>query len=448
MSGTNNLLAMSRKIQHNLSVSAEPLYLLYYCNIKESTLFPDLTDEQLDIFKDAVITSFHKLNHGYRLPTFNLYSNIIPMPRILTSYILREIAVPFALGIAVLTITALLNKIVKLLELFFSGYAELRHLLLFIAAAMPTFLIYVIPAAFLAATLIAVTRMSSDSEMTALRAGGISLYPVMKPVLIFASAAFAITLFMTLFLYPWGNRTVKEVFYEVAGKSASSLVEENTFYNRFKGVIFYAEGISQADGSLKGILMSRRDEKGEQTLITAERGEFLSRRENTAIAIRLENGEAHKKTGKDGVYHLMSFSSYTLELDLEGNAGNQERVRPPRELYTNELLKRIKETGPSREKRLLLLDFGRRLAIPFSVFAFALIAVPLGMQRVRQARFAGIGIAIAILTLYYILSKGFDVAAETGFLNPIAASFGPFLAISAIGAFLFRMALKEKHFSP
>ena len=257
---------------------------------------------------------------------------------------------PFALGIAVLTITALLNKIVKLLELFFSGYAELRHLLLFIAAAMPTFLIYVIPAAFLAATLIAVTRMSSDSEMTALRAGGISLYPVMKPVLIFASAAFAITLFMTLFLYPWGNRTVKEVFYEVAGKSASSLVEENTFYNRFKGVIFYAEGISQADGSLKGILMSRRDEKGEQTLITAERGEFLSRRENTAIAIRLENGEAHKKTGKDGVYHLMSFSSYTLELDLEGNAGNQERVRPPRELYTNELLKRIKETGPSREK--------------------------------------------------------------------------------------------------
>ena len=118
MSGTDNLLAMSRKIQHNLSMSAEPFCLLYYCNIKENTLFPDLTDEQLDIFKDAVITSFHKLNHGYRLPTFLLYSNIIPMPRILTSYILREIAVPFALGIAVLTITALLNKIVKLLELF------------------------------------------------------------------------------------------------------------------------------------------------------------------------------------------------------------------------------------------------------------------------------------------------------------------------------------------
>src|SRR3972149_3473512 len=370
------------------------------------------------------------------------------MPRILTSYILREVAVPFSLGVVVLTITALLGKIVKLLELFFSGYADITHLLLFIAAVMPTFLIYVIPAGFLAATLIAVTRMSSDSEMTALKAGAISLSPVMKPVLIFASAAFATTLFMTLFLYPWGNRTVKEVFYEVAGKSASSLVEENTFYNRFKGVIFYAEGISRTDGALKGILMSRRDEKGEQTLITAERGEFLSRRENTAIAIRLENGEAQKKTDKDGVYHLMSFSSYTLELDLEGNSGNQERVRPPRELYTNELLKRIKQTGPSREKRLLLLDFGRRLAIPFSVFAFALIAVPLGMQRVRQARFTGIGIAIAILTFYYILSKGFDAAAETGFLDPIAASFGPFLAISAIGAFLFRMALREKHFSP
>src|SRR3972149_1778572 len=110
------------------------------------------------------------------------------MPRILTSYILREVAVPFSLGVVVLTITALLGKIVKLLELFFSGYADITHLLLFIAAVMPTFLIYVIPAGFLAATLIAVTRMSSDSEMTALKAGGISLYPVMKPVLIFMPA--------------------------------------------------------------------------------------------------------------------------------------------------------------------------------------------------------------------------------------------------------------------
>ena len=73
--------------------------------------------------------------------------------------------------------------------------------------------------------------------------------------------------------------------------------------------------------------MSRRDEKGEQTLITAERGEFLSRRENTAIAIRLENGEAHKKTDKDGLYHLMSFSSYTLELDLEGRQFGESRTR-------------------------------------------------------------------------------------------------------------------------
>ncbi|MFZ3073122.1 MAG: LptF/LptG family permease, partial [Thermodesulfobacteriota bacterium] len=119
------------------------------------------------------------------------------MPRILTSYILKEIAVPFALGIIVLTVTALLDKILKLLELFFSGYADIWHLLLFTAAAMPTFLIYVIPAGFLVATLVAFTRMSSDNEMTALKASGISLYPVMKPVLIFAVIAFSITLFMT-----------------------------------------------------------------------------------------------------------------------------------------------------------------------------------------------------------------------------------------------------------
>jgi CRP/FNR family transcriptional regulator len=60
MSGTNNLLAMSGKIQYNLPMLTNSLCLLCHCKIKENTLFSDLTDEQLDIFKDAVTTSFHK----------------------------------------------------------------------------------------------------------------------------------------------------------------------------------------------------------------------------------------------------------------------------------------------------------------------------------------------------------------------------------------------------
>jgi len=58
--GYTNLLAMSKEIQYNLPMSTESLCLLCHCKIKENTLFSDLTDEQLDIFKDAVTTSFHK----------------------------------------------------------------------------------------------------------------------------------------------------------------------------------------------------------------------------------------------------------------------------------------------------------------------------------------------------------------------------------------------------
>src|SRR3989337_1057238 len=57
---TNKQLEMHVNSKYNSVMTQESICLLCHCRIKENTLFTDLTDEQLKLFQDFVVTSFYK----------------------------------------------------------------------------------------------------------------------------------------------------------------------------------------------------------------------------------------------------------------------------------------------------------------------------------------------------------------------------------------------------
>lgn len=108
------------------------------------------------------------------------------MPRILNSYIFKEMAGPFALSIAVLTITSLLSRVLKLAEMAINHGVGLFVILKLILFIIPSFLIYIIPMSFLISVLIAYNRLSGDSEITAMKASGLSILKMSRPVVFMA----------------------------------------------------------------------------------------------------------------------------------------------------------------------------------------------------------------------------------------------------------------------
>lgn len=373
------------------------------------------------------------------------------MPRIINVYIFKEISVPFILSVSILTVTALLSKVIKLIELMVTHGIGMSFIFWFILSVIPTFLIYTVPISFLIAVLIAFTRLSSDSELTAMKASGISLFSIIRPVLLLALLAYALTLSITLYLFPWGNGNMKKLMFEAARTRLVSSLEEKTFYDRFKGAVLYVDHLSPKTGEMEGIFISQQNPgkngaPGDTSVFFAQKGAFAPSDEKSSLYLRLDNGKVHRKTDNNGAYHIADFSSYVLELNLAGAdpGANATTDKPNRELYLGELITKvniIRSRGESTAP--YVIDLHKRFALPASVFVFALLGVPLGIQKVRAARFTGFSTALSVVLIYYVTSTAFEALGNNRVLNPVFAVWGSDIIFAIAGSYTFYMAAKD-----
>jgi lipopolysaccharide export system permease protein len=358
---------------------------------------------------------------------------ITPMPRLINTYIFKEMAVPFFLSVGILTATVLLSKILKLIELSMNHDIGLVFIFWFVVSLTPPFLIYTIPGSFLVAVLIACTRLSSDNEIVAMKGSGLSLFNLMKPVLVWAFIAYALTLLLTIYLFPWGNHNQKELLFEAARTKTTSGLEEKVFYDQFKNIVLYVDKIpSGRNGELRGIFISQSEGK-DSNIIVAKRGVFSPSREKLSVVLEVFDGEIHRQTEKTGAYNIVKFSTYSLELDLKGGAPGVRRKGSARELYVGELVERIKEAeSMGRPTASLIIDLHKRFALPASVFVFSLLGVPLGIQKVRSARLTGFSVAVGVFLVYYSMTKAFEALGDNGFINPVIAAWGTDIILASL----------------
>ena len=125
--------------------------------------------------------------------------------RIINRYILREILVPFGLGLAVFTLILLIARILKLVEMVVNRGVPLLEVLKLFSYILPAFLEVTVPMALLLAVIVAFGRLSSDSEIVALKTSGVSLYQLMRPVALFAVVVYLVALALSLYARPVGQ---------------------------------------------------------------------------------------------------------------------------------------------------------------------------------------------------------------------------------------------------
>ncbi len=375
------------------------------------------------------------------------------MPRTINIYILKEIAVPFFLSLSILTVTALLSKVIKLIDLMVSHGLGVPFAFWFVLSVIPSFLIYTIPISFLIGVLVAFTRLSSDSEITAMKASGLSLYAIMKPVAFLSLAVYAFSLSVTLYFFPWGNTRMKTLLFDAARTKLVSGIEEKTFYDRFKGVVLYVDHINQKTGEMEGIFISQGAAEGntggaapESTIFFANRGVFVPSEDKNSTYLKLFDGTIHREGADSAEYHLADFSSYSLELNFTGGEAPVSYMeKPNRELYLGELRDKIRLVASRGEPTApYVIDLYKRFALPSSVFVFALLGVPLGIQKVRAARFTGFSVSLSVVLAYYVTSTALEAVGENGLINPVLSVFGSDVVFGAAGLYFFYLAAKDR----
>ncbi|MBI5344679.1 MAG: LPS export ABC transporter permease LptF [Deltaproteobacteria bacterium] len=372
------------------------------------------------------------------------------MPRIIYSYIFREMSGPFLLSLGILTFTMLLSKILKLVELVVNYGVGLLFVAKFIVFLLPSILIYIIPVSVLVAVLVAFGRLSADNEIIAMKASGIGLNKLLRPVMFAGTIFFGAALFLTLYGFPWGNLSIRRLLYEAARTKANIGIKEKTFNSAFKGLMLYAGGVSPGDGSLDRVFIYDQREGKDAFVITAKRGRFLTDPEGFRMTLRLYDGAMHS-SDRNGVYRIATFENYDLNPQLPDDDSVDPAVvkRHNRELYFTELIELYGSAkAADKDPAPYMMEAQKRLALPASVLVFCLIGIPLGIQKVRNPRLTGFSGAIAVVAFYFILTLAMDALGGRRVLSPITAAWAPFAITGAFGVYAFLKESKDRPFKP
>jgi lipopolysaccharide export system permease protein len=315
---------------------------------------------------------------------------------------------------------------------------------------MPSFLIITMPISFLIAILIGIGRLSSDNEITVLKASGCGLQRLLRPIGVAALTVFLLTA-MTGVFAPLSNRAMKGLLFEIVQQRASIGIKEKVFNDDFKDLVLYTEKIDPRGDFMEGILVSDQRLAREPATIIAKKGVLVSNPRAMTVTLRLTDGSIHTVDSGKKNYRKTGFSTYDVNLDLKTVAAGQgaEIKKGSVDMTFGELLENIRKPGfQEHERRDMIIELNKKFSIPISCFVFGLLALPFAIVNRRSGKSKGFTVGMLIVVFYYTLQLAGEALGETGRISPVAAVWAPNLILGATGIYMFIRAVQEKPYLP
>ena len=368
------------------------------------------------------------------------------MRKTINLYILREIAIPFIMILFVLTFVLLMGRILQLMDLMVNKGIGFIDISKFIILLMPSFLMFTIPISLLVAIIIGMGRLSGDNEITVMKASGISMYQLSRPIAAASVVAFFMTAVITLFLVPQGNYATKQHLYNVSKKQASIGIREKVFIDDFDGLLIYAETIPMDGAFMEGVLISDTRMTEEPSTIIARKAYLISDPQALTVTMRLENGSTHTVDAGLNNYRKMDFSIYDVNLDIRSGLFDEKKLKEKSsgEMTVLELRERLRKTDLEKQHlREVAIELNKKLSIPMSCLIFGILGLPLGIRAHRSVKSRGISIGAIIVAVYYMLQLGGEALVQTGKASPAVGTWTPNLVFGVAGIVLFILTAKE-----
>jgi lipopolysaccharide export system permease protein len=338
-------------------------------------------------------------------------------------------------------------KITQMIVVKGVGLVEVLQTCLYL---LPYLLVFTLPMAATVGILLALTRLSVDHEVTALKTAGLSFTQLLPPILGFSVAAALLTLFLTLIGSPWGQQSTRELLKNVAKKRADLGIQEQVFNTDFQGLMLFANRVSSNAGKLEGIFVyDFRDAENPNT-IYAETGKLSYDEGQEAMIMQLFDGWVFRwgEEGKDqSRWHMVEFKSYRLPLQLFGfplKGGRSESEMSLRELRG--IL--AHEPQGSDPYNRAMVELNQRFAMPLGALILCLIAMPLGLSHRHQGRTWGMIVGLALFLVYYIVFTASWRLALNFKIDPALAPWTSDILFVWVALYLWHRTVRERPLLP
>ncbi|MGA7992407.1 MAG: LptF/LptG family permease [Thermoanaerobaculia bacterium] len=367
------------------------------------------------------------------------------MLRRLDRYVFGEVLAPTLVGFLAYTGFMAVRGLVQFSELLVQSEQPLAEAGLVLALSLPHIVVLTLPVAFLLGLLIGIGRLSADSELTALRASGVDLAGLYRPIGVLAVATATVTLFLMLAIVPKTNHLLYAMKLRLSSFAFAQRIQPGLFSPEFGGLRVYVERASADRRELTGLIIADRSNSEEGDRLTLARRGWLELEEDQGrLWLRVEDAETHHQQEDGRRYDVTSFSKQRLVLQDNGPAGLVQE-KQIREQNLRELLARAAaQTRRPEDRRLALTEVHKKFALPAACLVFGLIGLPLGIVNRRGGRAAGFAVSVAIVLAYYALLATGEARAIEGKMQPALAMWLPNLLLVGFGFFALARVRRDR----
>ena len=365
-------------------------------------------------------------------------------------YVLREILVPTLVAFAVYTGFMLVRFLVQFSALVLQSTNPLADLGRVLAFSAPHIVVLTIPIAFLLGILVGVGRLSQDSELVALRASGIDLLGLYRPIAVLAVLLTLLTGFFMVYVAPRTNRVVFGMQLQLSTFLIAQKIQPGVFSPEVAGRRIYVEKASADRRTLEGLIVSDVSNPADgERLTIARRGALELEQAEGRLWLRLEDAVTHHTARDARAYDRASYRTQRLLLDDTNPKERFENTRPDkqlREMTVPELIQRARSTSDPVLARLSWIEAHKKFSFPAACLVFGLVALPLGVVNRRGGRAAGFAISTGIVVGYYLLYASGEAWAIRGTITPFLAMWLPNILLVFVGIWGISRVRRDRPF--
>jgi lipopolysaccharide export system permease protein len=370
---------------------------------------------------------------------------------VLDRYIAGQLTSPFIFGVAAFTsilvsVGAVFDLIRQMTELGLPLSIAIRVFLL----RLPEFASLSFPMATLLSTLIVYSRLSTDSELIALRSVGISIYRLVAPAIVLSFLVSVMTFAFNEAIVPAAKYQATQTLEQALKQDKPKFDEKNIVFQQYRDQkqedgksvqmldrIFYAQ---RFDGQqMRGLTVLDFSQNGVNQIISADSAQWNYEQQTWDFF----NGTIYLVDPNGSYRNILKFERQQIQLprtplDLASNKTDSAEMNIGE---VQDYLQLVKQSGDEKRANQLRMRIQQKIAFPFVCLVFGLAGSTLGTKPRRGGRGASFAISILIIFTYYLLSFVCDAFGRLEILTPILAAWLPtVVGLVAVSWLLVRAA--------
>ena len=361
--------------------------------------------------------------------------------KILDKYILKQVVMLFLMGVFVFTtIIFASDTFITLIKQITKYGIPFTYALIIIILNLPSIIVMTIPMGVLLSTVMTLNKLSLSSEITVMRACGIGLNRIAKPIFIFAVIMSILSFGINETIVPVSSRLSKKMALVALSQKNIPDGKENFVFkevqeNNMLKRLFYVG--SCKDKTLYNITVLDLAKKGTLQVLQAREGK------TTSEGWVFEKAATYTITNNRQVLNTSLFETSVVKFGLDLTKEMNRNLAKEKNFI--QLLKYLSKGKyqsentniTSKDIKIYTIELFDKIALPVTTIVFVLLGVPLAITPPRVRYNRGFLFSILIIFAYYIVRALSISFGETGTLHPFLAAWLPNIVLTIFGIFMY-----------